>query len=218
MITRVTRTHGWLLVAAAAVALSGCASSAGTQAATSSPSATSSQSATNSTTNGVPSPTQSTAPLTDSPHSEPASSNATRGTCQTSELDLRTGQVTEGAGTFSVPLIFTNTGPHDCTITGYPGVSYLASPDGPQIGPAATRYGDSHGTVRLAPSGSATARVLTVNVGMISEQPCGPTPVAGLRIYPPDNDDSVFLPFTQFKTCSRTNALRVEAVEPGIHH
>lgn len=213
-----TRTHGWLLVAAAAVALSGCASSAGTQAATSSPLATSSQSAASSTTDGVPSPSQSTAPLTDSPHSEPASSNATRGMCQTSELDVRTGQVTGGAGTFSVPLILTNTGEHDCTITGYPGVSYLASADGPQIGPAATRYGDSHGTVRLSAGGSATALVLTVNVGMISEQQCGPTPVAGLRIYPPDNDDSVFLPFTQFKTCSRSNALRVEAVEPGIRH
>lgn len=41
-----------------------------------------------------------------------------------------------------------------------------------------------------------------------------PVAVAGLRIYPPDNEYAVFVPFTKPETCSRIGVLRAEAVEP----
>lgn len=138
--------------------------------------------------------------------------------CQTSQLQLRIGQPTGAVGTEGIPLVFTNIGHHDCTITGYPGVSYVASPHGPQIGPAATRYSGTDrtngpGPVTLAPGGSATARALSLSTGLAPK--CIPTRPAGLRVYPPDNDSPIFVPFTELETCTNTGVLRIRPVEAG---
>lgn len=204
------RKPAWALAAATAATLARCGSAADA------PSAAPPSSHPASSSDLAPGSSDAP-PSADTPSNTPAASNTGGRICRTSQLDLRTGQVTGAAGTFSIPLVFTNTGPRECTLTGYPGVSYLATPGGTQIGPAAERDGPSHGLVSLGPGDSATARVLTTNVGAIPEQKCGPTPVAGMRVYPPDDDASVFVPFTRFEACSRVGVLRVQAVEAGIH-
>lgn len=160
----------------------------------------------------------STAPGSTTPGSRPAQTGDGVA-CQTSQLSLRIGQSTGATSHYSIPLIFTNTASSPCTIAGYPGVSYLASADGPQIGPAATRDGyPAGGTVRLAEGDSATADAITTSVGVFSKQQCGPTPAAGLRVYPPNNTAPIFLPSTRYQACSRIGVLTIKSVQPGIEH
>ncbi|WP_137725670.1 DUF4232 domain-containing protein [Prescottella subtropica] len=143
---------------------------------------------------------------------------ATVGTdgCATGELQVTLGQAQGAAGSSLLPLVFTNTGTRTCVLDGFPGVSYVqGGPDGTQVGAAATREGPSHGTVTLAPDAAATAQVRAVNVANYPAEACASTPVAGLRVYPPNDTDPVFVPYAT-TGCSATgdsiDQLSVQAV------
>jgi Protein of unknown function (DUF4232) len=114
--------------------------------------------------------------------------------CTTSELSASLGQGDAGAGSVFRPLIFTNTGSRTCELRGFPGVSYVAGDDGHQVGPAADMSGERGPQVPIPPGGTAVAQLRLVNALSFDEAVCKPTPVRGLRIYPPGDTASLFVP------------------------
>ncbi|GAA2880482.1 DUF4232 domain-containing protein [Pseudonocardia halophobica] len=149
-------------------------------------------------------PAGSGAPTT-APATPPASTTAAAPTsggdplsppnCPTASLRITLGDGDAGAGSSYRPLIFTNTGGSTCQLRGFPGVSYVSGDDGHQVGPAAAMSGERGGEVRLAPGGSAAAQLQLVDVQNFDAATCRPTPVRGLRVYPPGNTQSAFVPF-----------------------
>jgi len=141
-------------------------------------------------------------------------------TCPTSGLSLRLGQSGAAAGSRYQPIVFTNTTPAPCTLTGYPGVSFVAPSTGQQVGAAATRN-PQHATttITLAPGASASGLLQIVNHANYPPADCKATPVSGLRVYPPGNTAAAYVPFdddTQAACSSQVEQLAVDAVVAGV--
>jgi Protein of unknown function (DUF4232) len=113
--------------------------------------------------------------------------------CATSELKGSLGQGEGAAGSVYAPLILTNVGSRTCELRGFPGVSYVAGDDGHQVGPAATMSGPRGGEVVLKPGAAAAAQLQLVNVANFDAAACQPTPVRGLRVYPPGDTGSLYI-------------------------
>jgi len=114
------------------------------------------------------------------------------------------------AGSTYYPLEFSNVGHHACTLTGYPGVS--AYRGAVQVGPAASRSGQSHGTVTLAPGATAHAILRIVDWSAL----CSTEVVAdGLKVYPPAETRSEPIPFS-FGACAHRGVLSIGAVRAGV--
>lgn len=142
--------------------------------------------------------------------------------CETSHLAVSLGTADGAAGSTYYPLHFVNKGNSACTMTGYPGVSFVAPGTGKQVGEPATRSRRATPTVTLAPKGEATATVQVAETGNFSAGTCGPTAVSGLRIYPPGNTAAAYvkLPDKQ-QACSKnlsstgSNQLIIRPVKAG---
>lgn len=149
-----------------------------------------------STSQPAPTTSQSTTPSTAQAGQPPTSAPdaATSGECKVADLSLRLGGGDAAAGTSYRALVFTNKGGRTCTIQGFAGVSYVAGDDGHQVGPAAYRTGSKGPVITLKPGDSAYAPVGFVQVANYDPSVCKPTEVRGLRIYPPHDYDSAFLP------------------------
>jgi len=113
--------------------------------------------------------------------------------CGTDELRGSLGPAEGAAGSVYVPLVLTNVGGRTCELRGFPGVSYVAGADGHQVGPAAAMSGPRGGEVVLRPGAAATAQLQLVNVANFDAGTCRPTPVRGLRVYPPGDTASLFV-------------------------
>jgi hypothetical protein len=133
-------------------------------------------------------PAQTQAPATDAP----AGASVPR--CTTGELSVSLGQADAAAGSVYRDLVFTNTSSRLCELRGFPGVSYVTGDDGHQVGPAAVMEGDRGGQIEITPGRTAIAPLQLVNVQNFDEAACRPTPVRGLRIYPPGDTASLFVP------------------------
>jgi hypothetical protein len=115
------------------------------------------------------------------------------------------------AGSTYYPLEFSNVGHHACSLTGYPGVSGYGSSGG-QVGPAASRNGQPHGTVTLAPGATAHAILRVVDWGAL----CSTEVVAaGLNVFPPGTTRSEPVPFS-FGACAHQGVLIVGPVRAGV--
>ncbi|MEJ8280160.1 DUF4232 domain-containing protein [Pseudonocardia spirodelae] len=116
--------------------------------------------------------------------------------CHTSELAGSVLRDAGGgaAGSQYVTLSLRNQGSRTCYLRGFPGVSYVAGDDGHQVGPSAAMQGGHGSPVRLGPGGSAGATLRMVNVANYDAAACRPTAVRGLRVYPPGETDSLFVP------------------------
>ncbi|GEL21390.1 hypothetical protein PSU4_03440 [Pseudonocardia sulfidoxydans NBRC 16205] len=114
--------------------------------------------------------------------------------CTSAELTLTLGQGDAGAGSVYRPLVFTNKGSRTCELTGFPGVSYVAGDDGHQVGPAAVMNGPHGPEISMAPGRSSQAQVQFVQVANFDAAVCKPTAVRGLRVYPPGETASMFVP------------------------
>ncbi|PZS12275.1 MAG: hypothetical protein DLM60_22590 [Pseudonocardiales bacterium] len=123
--------------------------------------------------------------------------------CRSVQLAASLGPPEGAAGSVYRVLIFTDTGSQACTLQGFPGVSYVAGDGGQQVGPAAERVGDAGGSVRIAPGGTGSAQLQMVNVVNYDAAVCRPTPVRGLRIYPPGETAALFVP-VQSTGCAGT--------------
>jgi hypothetical protein len=167
------------------------------------------------TTTGV---TSSTGPVTTTPGTPTSSDAPVFARCTTKSLRIALGSGNGGAGHYYVPIIFTNAG-GTCAISGYPGVSYVAGADEHQVGDAAAREPVDTPMLVLRNGESVSAWVNQVNVDNFDPAVCGPVSAAGLRVYPPDNTDSVVLPEPSVRACANHLAgqdqLTVRAVQIG---
>lgn len=123
--------------------------------------------------------------------------------CPTSSLDVSLRPTGAAAGSTYQQLVFTNTGDARCTLTGFPGVSMVQRPHGDPLGASADRTGATN-TVALSPGGSARARLQITDAQNYSEDRCGQTPAKGLRVYPPNQTQSVFVP-DDLLACAHTS-------------
>lgn len=136
--------------------------------------------------------------------------------CTTGELSASLGEGDAAAGSRYRPLIFTNTGSDPCELRGFPGVSYVAGADGHQVGPAAAMSGERGGQVPITPGGRAQAQLQLVNVQNYDPADCHPAPIRGLRVYPPGDTASLFVPMDG-EGCGTTppgNQLSIQTITP----
>ncbi|MFI9275311.1 DUF4232 domain-containing protein [Kitasatospora sp. NPDC052896] len=117
--------------------------------------------------------------------------------CETNGLQGSLTDVSAGAGQIDATLVLTNTSEHPCTLSGYPGVSFLPVLGGAlTVGNPADRTGAPYSTVTLTPHGSAHAVLHDSNgAGGYDPAQCQLTPVGGLQVYPPGSNDPLFVPW-----------------------
>jgi hypothetical protein len=161
----------------------------------------------------------STAPSasTPPPSSTPSATPATAATCHTSGLRIQFADDEGGGAAGSVygTITFTNTSTLTCSLRGYPGVSYVATSKGTQIGAAADHEADTVSAVTLAPGKKAVATLRRTNAGNYSSE-CHARMVDGLRIYPPASTTSAFVKFrTTGCSTKAVHLLSVNAVTTG---
>lgn len=138
--------------------------------------------------------------------------------CTSGDLKLSLGRGDAGAGTRWRPLRFTNVSGSSCVIQGFPGVSYVAGDDGHQVGTAAYRDGSKGAPITLQNGSTAYAAVGFTNVQNYDPADCKPTAVRGLRVYPPQETHSMFVP-AEGTGCANENLasyhLKVQTIRPG---
>jgi hypothetical protein len=137
--------------------------------------------------------------------------------CTTAHLSIRLGTAGHAAGSTYQPLVFTNTGSSSCTLTGYPGVSYVAGA-GKQVGAAASRNSQHAAkTVTLGPGGHASAMVQFVAYRNFPVDRCRAVTVTGLRVYPPGKKSASYVPFANRRSACSSSVvqLTVQAVVAG---
>ncbi|GAA2369615.1 DUF4232 domain-containing protein [Dactylosporangium salmoneum] len=163
--------------------------------------------------------TAGASPVTSGAASEPAAGQPSNGEsgsgrCHTGELKVAAQAAPGGgaAGNVYTWLVFANASARACTLYGYPGVSWVTGADGQQVNQPAER--DPSGKpamVTLQPGGTAHAQVHAGHPDMFPDT-CKPVPVAGYRVYPPDETEALFVPVAD-KQCSADGVNRA-VVEP----
>ncbi|MER7540337.1 DUF4232 domain-containing protein [Streptomyces sp. NPDC097704] len=215
------------VLAVASLAMTACSSSNTPPPAASAPASTvSSPSATSEPSSAVSSPSAAPAPsssgsspsATPSPSGSAPSTGASRpaGKCTTGRLSAALTTPEPAAGSIYATLVFTNKSSVPCTMTGYPGVSYVAQ-NGVQSGNAAVREPGTITTVTLQPGGRAKAQLRDAN-GISGYDPaqCELSPAEGLRIYPPDRTAALFVPWkTEHCAGPTVHSLTIGPVRPG---
>lgn len=150
-----------------------------------------------------------------------ASSSSTQvGLCLSSQLTATLGAGTgAGAGHQYPYLVLTNKGSAACSLTGYPGVSFVGNGNGTQLGAAATRdaAGIAVTTLTLAPGESAHSQLSIANAGSYDAATCNPKVADGLRVYPPNQTSSLFVASTAYTACQNTSVvlLQVHPLQAG---
>lgn len=136
--------------------------------------------------------------------------------CATSQLTVAQTNPSVGAGQYFSTLVFTNTSGTACMLSGYPGVSYVAE-NGVQSGNAAARSPGTVTTVTLQPHGTASAVLHDTNgMGGYDPQQCQLSPAEGLRIYPPNQQAALFLPWkTQHCAGPTIHSFTIGPVQAG---
>lgn len=201
-------------IAAVAVLIAGCgeeATPAGAPASTMPPETTAPASSAGDTQQAEPS---TTTPETTSSEAAPMP----KGLCTSKDLELSLGDGRGAAGTTWRALRFTNTSDATCEIQGFPGVSYVAGDDGHQVGAAAYRDGSKGAPVTLRAGQTAHAVVAFSEPGNYPPEDCEPTEVRGLRVYPPQETNSLFLPHPRTGCAGEdlaSHQLKVRTIQPG---
>jgi hypothetical protein len=140
------------------------------------------------------------------------------GLCESEDLSLSLGRGDAAAGTAHKPLQFTNTGNEPCMIQGFPGVSYVAGGDGHQVGPAAYHDGEEGAPVVLHKGEMAHAPVGFVQVRNYEPAVCEPQQIRGLRVYPPQETESLYLEYESTGCASKDipgHQLIVRTIQKG---
>jgi Protein of unknown function (DUF4232) len=187
------------LLAATALGLAACGSSSSTSTTTTQHPTTTSKPSTSST-----STTASTGAST-STTSRPSSNG-----CATSALTVTFGDPNGTAGAIHYTITFHNTGASSCTLTGYPGVSFLTS-GGSQIGAPAQRGSGSVSTVTVAAGGNAYSSVAVTDPGI---PPCSSQSTATqVRVYPPDQTQAALVSAPSVAVCSSPNTSAYQSAQ-----
>jgi hypothetical protein len=126
-------------------------------------------------------------------------------------VSVRAGGAAAGSAYYR--LRFRNTGARACSLTGYPGVSFVTSPAGPRIGLAAGR--DASYPVRavvLEPGQRAVARLQVLDARDYPRRTCHPVRARWLLVYPPGAWGAFVLPFDALACAKPVPVLFVTAV------
>ena len=151
---------------------------------------------------------------TETPASGPPSSTSTSptegassGRCRADELTgtLAPSPGGASAGSDHFVLTLTNSGTQTCTVNGFPGVSFVGDGTGTQLGAAARRNGSAGRTVTLMPTDGARADLTVAQAGNYPD--CSPQTADGLRVYPPDDRDSLFVRTSDLTACRSSAVL-----------
>lgn len=126
---------------------------------------------------------------------------AAPGTCRSVGLDISLGRADGTPGTVYREVLLTNRGLAPCVLRGYPGVSYVDS-GGAQVGGAAERVGERGPLLTLRHGESAASDVGFVQVRNFDPEVCLPTPVWGVRVYPPDETEPLYLALDGQQGCA----------------
>ncbi|WP_426625027.1 DUF4232 domain-containing protein [Leifsonia sp. McL0607] len=135
-----------------------------------------------------------------------STSQPIEGQCATSDL---TGSIGPGgggaAGHVEVTLVLTNNGLGQCSLQGWPGVSFVGDGNGTQLGnPADFDRSAPHATVVLQPGGTAQAPLKITQALNYPEADCKPKKADGFRVYPPGSTESLFVKDASFTACTTT--------------
>ena len=141
-----------------------------------------------------------TVTVTVTPSSSPSptvSASSGPSQCATADLKLSVGAGNGAAGTVYYPLDFTNASGSDCTMYGYPGVAFVTSAGGSQVGaPAGRPGGITPALVTLAPGAVAHA-TLGVSDVLIGNNCRGhQVQVSWVQAYPPDQYTALYAPLS----------------------
>jgi hypothetical protein len=165
------------------------------------------------------------APLV-SPSVDPSSATSATpdgSTCTAADLKvvLLAGSGGAAAGSEYYPLNFTNISSGPCVLDGYPGVSFVTSPSGQQIGsPASKNPAVAPAPVTLAPGTTGHSTLQVVDAQNYSAATCDPVTAHWLRVYAPGQTAAAEVSFTTM-ACSAQMAstlgspLTVDAVKAG---
>jgi Protein of unknown function (DUF4232) len=178
------------LLAVPALLLAGCSSGNSTTAA---PTASATGAVGTAPTTAPTTATSTTDPA--SPSASATAKNSVTGTprCHTGDLTVKTGTGQGAAGTQHTNLVFADKSDHPCTLTGYPGVSWVTGDSGTQVNDPFKRAAGTKRTVTLVPGGKAHAVLVTHAALNFAAGQCKPTDVRGYRIYPPDETAAIFV-------------------------
>ena len=124
--------------------------------------------------------------------------------CSTADLSatVNTSPGGAAAGSTYYPLNFTNTSKSSCYLYGYPGVSFVTSPSGSQIGqPASRNPAVAPSTVILLPGGTAHVTIQVVDAMNYSKSACQPVTGHWLKVFPPGQFTALYVKFSAL-TCS----------------
>jgi hypothetical protein len=138
-----------------------------------------------------------TATVTATATAEPSTpaSSAAAAPCRTGHLRFRLLPGEGAAGSTYFTLRMTNVSSLPCGTRGFGGVSLVTSPHGQPIGAPADRvHRGAAKAVVLQPGGHADAVLREVNAENYPSARCRPTPTTGLRVYPPDETRSAYVP------------------------
>ena len=136
--------------------------------------------------------------------------NAAAAGCATSALKVSLGRGNGTLGSIFYPLKFTNKSGQACTLRGYPGVSAITH-SGKQIGSPASRDPSKFRTVTLAPGKQRHATIRVVDTGVFSKASCKPVTSAALRIFPPNQTQSLTIK-AKFSVCSKKSEPSLEVL------
>lgn len=116
--------------------------------------------------------------------------------CAASGLKVRLNTAAAGvaAGSYYVPLEFTNVSGQPCRLTGYPAVAFTSGAGGRQIGTAAAAdHAVAAHTVVLAPGGTAHAWLQVLSTANYPASKCHPVTAAGLRVAAPGTQGASYV-------------------------
>ena len=113
--------------------------------------------------------------------------------CATTGLKLTVGAANGAAGTIFYPLDFTNTSGSACTMYGYPGVAFVSSAGGSQVGAPAGRASNTAPALVTLASGAVAHATLGVSDVLIGNN-ClhHQVQVRWVQVYPPDQYSALF--------------------------
>lgn len=157
-------------------------------------------------------PTATTAPATTAPAAAAGPS-----TCSPSALRASLGQSQGAAGTLYQVIVLTNTSSSDCTLYGYPGVSFVTGPGGSVIGAPAQRNSLIPDTlITLRPGAAASALTGITDTGALTQSACKPGKADWLQIYPPGDRGALFVQHAA-EVCTRPDEkfMTVTAMHAG---
>jgi Protein of unknown function (DUF4232) len=151
--------------------------------------------------------------------SSAASAASTAPACTTSQLAVWVYANPGGgaAGSFDLPIGFTNVSKRACTLRGYPGISALNSRQ-VQLGSAGGRDpGTPNNLITIPAGGTANANMRLTDVYNFPLSTCKPTTTAAyLKVFPP-NSRTALIAFFSGAVCSKAGPvyLHVQRVQAG---